>query len=96
MDACLLTGILSWDVAAQDTDSVQGARYNPAMSGATARRAGTIVLLFMLLVVPLLAILPGSPGSIRIAGVSLLWWYAGLIAPVTATALTIGILAAAD
>jgi hypothetical protein len=83
------------DAGAQDTDSAGGTRYNPAMSSAVGRRAGVIVLLVMLLVVPLLAVLPGSPGSIRIAGVSLLWWYAGLAAPLGATAITIALLIAA-
>lgn len=25
--------------------------------------------------------LPGAPGAVRVAGVSVVWWYAGLVAP---------------
>jgi hypothetical protein len=59
------------------------------------RRAGIVVLLALLALVPLLAIVPSAPGAVRIAGVSLLWWYAGLVAPLLSTLLTMILLAAA-
>lgn len=59
------------------------------------RRAGIVVLLALLALVPLLAIVPSAPGAVRIAGVSLLWWYAGLVAPLLSTLLAMILLAAA-
>lgn len=41
------------------------------------------MLLILALGVPLLALMPAL-GAVRLAGVSLLWWYAGLAAPVLA------------
>ena len=59
------------------------------------RRAGIVVLLALLALVPLLAIVPSAPGAVRVAGVSLLWWYAGLVAPLLSTLLALILLAAA-
>ena len=41
----------------------------------------------------LLALAPAAPGAVRIGGLSLLWWYAGVGAPLVATALAIHLLA---
>ena len=38
-----------------------------------------VVLIVLLSVTPVAMVLPGSPGSVRVAGVTLLWWYAALI-----------------
>jgi hypothetical protein len=54
------------------------------MSAARARRIGMVVLSLLLLPVLLLAVLPGSPGAVRLAGVSLAWWYAGVVGPALA------------
>ena len=62
------------------------------MSGARGRRLGIAALLVLLALAPVLALAPAAPGAVRIAGVSLLWWYAGLAAPLAATAITIAIL----
>jgi hypothetical protein len=62
------------------------------MSGLRARRIGTIALLVLLAIAPLLALAPAAPGAVRLAGVSLLWWYAGLAAPLAATGLAIALL----
>jgi hypothetical protein len=62
------------------------------MSAARGHRRGIVVLLVLLVVAPLLALTPAAPGSVRVAGVSLLWWYAGLVAPLLATALAITLL----
>ena len=66
------------------------------MSLAPGRRAGILALLALLALVPLLAIVPSAPGAVRVAGVSLLWWYAALVAPVVSTVLTMAIMAAAS
>jgi len=57
-----------------------------------ARRRAIVVLLLLLVVTPLLALAPSAPGAVRLAGVSLLWWYAGLLAPLAATVITITVL----
>ena len=44
-----------------------------------------MIVLVLLLVLPLLALgLPGSPALMHVAGVTLLWWYAAVAAPLTA------------
>ena len=63
------------------------------MSGARGRRIGIAALLVLLAVAPLLALAPAAPGAVRIAGVSLLWWYTALAAPLAATTLAILLLA---
>ncbi|TMQ17667.1 MAG: hypothetical protein E6K82_20975 [Candidatus Rokuibacteriota bacterium] len=62
------------------------------MSVAGGRRTGIIALLVLLAVAPLLALAPAAPGAVRLAGVSLLWWYVGVVAPLLATALALVLL----
>ena len=50
------------------------------------------MLLVLLAGAPLLALAPAVPGAVRLAGVSLLWWYAGLVAPLLATGIAIVVL----
>jgi hypothetical protein len=57
------------------------------MSAARWRVIGMIVLTLLLLPLLLLALLPGAPGAVRLAGVSLAWWYAGLVGPALAVTL---------
>ena len=57
-----------------------------------ARRRAIGALLVVLAVAPLLALAPFAPGAVRLAGVSLLWWYAGLVAPLAATSIAVAIL----
>jgi len=58
-----------------------GFRYNAAMRS----HVGPVVVLLLLLAAFLvIAALPGQVASIRLAGVSLLWWYGGVVAPVLA------------
>ena len=57
------------------------------MAGPRGRRLGIAALLVLLAVAPVLALAPAAPGAVRVAGVSLLWWYTGLAAPLVATAL---------
>src|SRR5712691_7549021 len=49
------------------------------------RRAGFVVLPALLVGGALLSVLPEGAGAIRIAGVSLTWWYAIVLAPAVAT-----------
>jgi hypothetical protein len=62
------------------------------MSGLRGRRLGIAALLVLLAVAPVLALAPAAPGAVRIAGVSILWWYTALIAPLVTTAITIALL----
>jgi hypothetical protein len=62
------------------------------MSVPRRRRTAIVALLVLLAVAPFLALAPAAPGAIRVAGVSLLWWYSGMLAPVLATAIAIAVL----
>lgn len=62
------------------------------MSVPRRRRAAIVALLVLLAGAPLLALTPAAPGAVRVAGVSLLWWYAALVAPVLATGIAIACL----
>ena len=62
------------------------------MSVPRRRRTAILVLLALLAGAPLLALAPAAPGAVRLAGVSLLWWYAGLVAPLLATGIAIVVL----
>jgi hypothetical protein len=59
------------------------------------RRAGLFTLLVLVAGGLALAVAPFDLGAIRLAGVSLLWWYVGLIAPAVAIALAASSLVAA-
>ncbi|PYO55131.1 MAG: hypothetical protein DMD83_20940 [Candidatus Rokuibacteriota bacterium] len=43
-----------------------------------------LLLLVVLVVFPVIAALPNQVAAIRLAGLSVLWWYGGVIAPVLA------------
>lgn len=49
-------------------------------------RALTGLLLLLLAGFPAAAALPNDAASVRVAGMSLLWWYGGVVAPVLAVA----------
>jgi len=66
------------------------------MSVSRGRRTAITALLVLLVGAPMLALAPAAPGAVRVAGVSLLWWYAGLVAPLLATALAIIVLVRAE
>ncbi|HEY3186109.1 MAG TPA: hypothetical protein VGJ70_01455 [Solirubrobacteraceae bacterium] len=66
------------------------------MSVSRGRRTAITALLVLLVGAPVLALAPAAPGAVRVAGVSLLWWYAGLVAPLLATALAIIVLVRAE
>ena len=62
------------------------------MSVPRRRRTAIVALLVLLAGAPVLALAPAAPGAVRVAGVSLLWWYVGLVAPVLATGIAIACL----
>jgi hypothetical protein len=66
------------------------------MSVPRGRRTAIAALLVLLVGAPVLALAPAAPGAVRFAGVSLLWWYAGLAAPLLATAIAIFVLVRAE
>jgi len=45
---------------------------------------GVFLLVVLLAGFPLIASLPNQVGAVRLGGLSLLWWYGGVIAPVLA------------
>jgi hypothetical protein len=47
-------------------------------------KPSVLALLALLAASPLVALLPYDTGSIRLLGVSLEWWYCGVVAPVLA------------
>ena len=49
-------------------------------------------MLVLLAAAPMLALAPAAPGAVRLAGVSLLWWYTACAAPLAATTLAIVLL----
>jgi hypothetical protein len=56
------------------------------------RRSGQGFLLTLLLGVPVLALAPFDLGTVRLAGVNLLWWYGGVAAPVAAALIALAAL----
>ena len=57
------------------------------MSAARWRSMGMVALTVLLVPLLLLALLPGAPGAVRVGGVSVAWWYAGLVGPALADVL---------
>jgi hypothetical protein len=54
-----------------------------------ARRRAIVALLVLVAIGPLLALAPFAPGAVRLAGISLLWWYTGLVAPLAAITIVV-------
>jgi hypothetical protein len=54
------------------------------MRPVTNRAKAALLLLLLLVVFPVVAALPNQVAAIRLAGLSLLWWYGGVTAPVLA------------
>jgi hypothetical protein len=59
------------------------------MRPVTTRTTGVVLLTLLLAGFLLLGALPKQVASIRVAGLSLLWWYGGLLAPVMAVLVAI-------
>ena len=51
---------------------------------AVVRLARPALFLLLLAAYPLIAALPSEAGSIRVAGLSALWWYGAVVAPALA------------
>jgi hypothetical protein len=67
-------------------------RYNRPVSAARIRRGALAVVLVLIAIAIVLPIIPGTPGTLRAAGVSLSWWYGVLAAPAVATLISLGAL----
>ena len=62
------------------------------MSAVRWRWFGMVALTLLLVPLLVLALVPGAPGAVRVGGVSLAWWYAGLVAPTLAAMLATALL----
>ena len=58
--------------------------YPICYDAAVVRLARPVLLLVLLAGFPLLVLLPSDVGSVRMAGLSLLWWYGAVAAPALA------------
>jgi hypothetical protein len=56
------------------------------------RRVGIVVILVLLAGGAVLTVLPSGVGAVRVAGLSILWWYAVVVAPVVAVLVTVAVL----
>jgi len=61
--------------------SRRGTAWRPAL--------GALLLVALLAVLPALSMAPASPGAVRAGGVSIEWWYGGLLAPIAGWAITV-------
>jgi hypothetical protein len=59
------------------------------MRSVTTRTTGVLLLALLLAGFLLLGALPNHVAAIRVAGLSLLWWYGGVLAPVMAVLVAI-------
>ncbi len=55
-------------------------------------RRGLLALVLILAALPALFLAPFDVGAVRIAGMSLAWWYGGAVAPLLAFLLTLACL----
>ena len=62
----------------------RGAGWRPAL--------GAIVVAVLVAALPALWLAPASPGAVRVGGVSVEWWYGGLLAPVAGWAIAAWVL----
>jgi hypothetical protein len=63
-----------------------------AVATTAGRRIGIVVVLFLLAVAGVLAMLPLGAGAMRVGSLSLLWWYAAVVAPLVAAVVTVAVL----
>jgi hypothetical protein len=66
----------------------QAAAIIRAVPTTAGRRIGIVVVLVLLVGAGALATLPLGAGAMRIGSLSLLWWYAAVVAPLVAAAVT--------
>ena len=76
----------------QHTDIDGSAAIIRAVPTRAGRRVGIGVVLVLLAVGAGLAFLPFGMSTVRVGGISVLWWYAGIVAPCTAVVVTIVVL----
>jgi hypothetical protein len=69
-----------------------GRCYNRAVSGGGGRCVGIVILTLLFAVALILAHAPLDLGSVRVAGVSVLWWYTFAMAPALAVLTTVVLL----
>lgn len=72
----------------QHTDIDGGAAIIRAVPTRARKRVGIGVVLVLLAVGAGLAFLPFGASTVRVGGLSVLWWYAGVVAPCTAVIVT--------
>jgi len=51
------------------------------MRAVTNRTKAVLLLLLLLAIFPIIVVLPNQVATVRLAGLSLVWWYAGVVAP---------------
>jgi hypothetical protein len=56
------------------------------------RRVGIVVVLVLLVAAAALALVPFGAGAVRVGGLSILWWYAAVVAPCTVALVTMIVL----
>jgi hypothetical protein len=59
------------------------------MPGVTTRGMAALLLLLVLVAFPAIAVLPYQVATMRLAGLSILWWYGGVVAPILAALIAI-------
>jgi ABC-type Co2+ transport system permease subunit len=62
------------------------------VSAARIRRTAVAALVFLVALAIALPVVPGTPGTLRLGGVSLFWWYGAVAAPLLATLIALGTL----
>lgn len=62
------------------------------MSAARIRRIAVAALVLLVAFAIALPVVPGTPDTLRLGGVSLFWWYAAVAAPLLATLIALGAL----
>ncbi len=67
-------------------------RRGPSGSPDLRLRLGVGALVALLALFAFLLLAPRSPGAVRLAGVSLSWWYGGVLVPLLAVLITVGCL----
>lgn len=63
--------------------------YNRAVRSRRARRPAIVTLLALVVLGLLLAHAPFGLGAVRLRGVSVVWWYVALAAPLTVTVVAV-------
>ena len=63
-----------------------------AVATTAGRRIGIVVVLLLLAGAGALAVLPREAGAMRVGSLSILWWYAAVVAPLVSAAVTVGVL----